>query len=211
MSQLVPVRYPRDPTGLSKDNYVENEPYLLSNKKYRIIIPKYGAYFKGSLSLFDTLRNVPLFVNIDYIESDIDELPTSLYNKEICRSITIINKDVSNQGLVSYQVLGGEYSTSMEVMLNLINLLEIDNRPVDYKNINFLPDGFNPAPHMHDIGDGYGFEYLVAAINRLNKIMLMGLDLKKDNLLDYIDNVMGSNGYANLGRNKAYNFWRGGQ
>ena len=41
--------------------------------------------------------------------------------------------------------------------------------------------------------------------------MLMGLDLKKDDLLDYIDNVMGSNGYANLGRNKAYNFWRGGQ
>ena len=61
------------------------------------------------------------------------------------------------------------------------------------------------------IGNGYGFEYLITALDRLNRTIQLGSHVRDKSFLDYIDTVMGNNGYANLGRNKAYNFWRGGQ
>ena len=208
----IPPRYPLDPTGISPNNLVVNEPHVLDFKKFRVIVPVNGAYFDdNTLKVYDTLNQRLLNKGDDYLCTDIASVPTSKYNKTICDTITIKNREVSNQVMITYQALGGEFSTRFDVIESIIETLKIDERPVNYNNITQLPDVFPGAPEFTDIGNGYGFEYLITALDRLNRTIQLGSHVRDKSFLDYIETVMGSNGYANLGRNKAYNFWRGGQ
>ncbi len=188
----IPPRYPLDPTGVSPNNLIVDEPHVIDNKKFRVIVPANGAYFddENTLKVFDTLRQVPLYKGIDYLCTDIASVPTSKYNKTICDTITIKNRDVSNNIMITYQCLGGTESTRYDVIEGIIEVLKLDERPVNYSNLTQLPDVFPGAPDYHDIGNGYGFEYLVSAIDRLNKTFLLGNYVREKSLLDYIDKAI---------------------
>ena len=195
------IRYPLDPTGVSRNNYVNKEPHTLDNRKYRVIVLTHGAYFEETVNVFDVGRQVQLAKGIDYQCTDMYELPTSKFGKVICGTICVTNLEVSSTIEVSYNALGGEFSNNTELIAQMIKTLEMDKRPVNYQNILNLPEGFIPAEHLHDIGDLYGFEYVVEAINRLGKVMLMGVDLQRDSIMDYVDQRIASN---NSRSNRAY-------
>ena len=195
------IRYPLDPTGASRNNYVNKEPHTLDNRKYRVIVLTHGAYFEETVNVFDVGRQVQLTKGIDYQCTDMYELPTSKFGKVICGTICVTNLEVSSTIEVSYNALGGEFSNNTELIAQMIKALEMDKRPVNYQNILNLPEGFIPAEHLHDIGDLYGFEYVVEAINRLGKVMLMGVDLQRDSIMDYVDQRIASN---NSRSNRAY-------
>ncbi|BDD79589.1 hypothetical protein [Burkholderia phage FLC9] len=190
MSTPLVIRYPLDPTGTSTNNLVTGEiQNLTANRNVRAIAPMYGAFYTDSLIVTDTATNQPLTPGTQYYAAEMYELPTARYGKQICAVILITDPTVSNQVSLQYQALGGPYSTSAQAIIQQISNLQLDTRPVAWGDILDRPSEFPPAFHLHDIGDVYGFEYLVHAIDRVRDAIEVGDTAQYDQIYAYIDHV----------------------
>lgn len=182
------VRYPLDLTGTSPDNYVQGELHTPVKRNVRAIAPTYGAFFTESLAVVDVAANRTLDKGIDFDTAELFEIPTQQTGKEVCSIILITNTAVGDNISISYQCVGGVYSVSANAILQLIEALQIDNRPVTFDNITQKPaTGYPAAPHLHDAGDLYGFEYLVTALERLRTAVLVGDESSHKQVYQYVD------------------------
>lgn len=192
------IRYPLDPTGVNPNNKVLNEPHTLQNRTIRVVAPSYGAFFTESLVIKDVTNNNVTLTSTQFKAVELYEFPSGRYGKEICGVILITDVSVSNNISISYQALGGDYSTNTDAIVAMLNTIDLDNRPVSWPNLIGKPAQFVPAMHYHDIGDVYGFEYVVHAIERLRMAVLAGDDTTHDEILRYIDqwgnSLSGGNG-----------------
>lgn len=187
-------RYPLDPTGTDPDNKVIGEEHTLPNRPIRALAPNYGLFFTESVVLIDLNTQQPL-TSSQFRCVEMQELPTARYAKEICSVILIEDTAVSNNVALTYQALGGEYSYNSQALVDMVNHMDTENRPVNWPNILNKPAGYNPAPHYHDSGDIYGFEYVVHALDRLRQAVFIGDEAAHDELRRYIDDAIGgSNG-----------------
>jgi hypothetical protein len=152
------IRYPLDPTGVSPNNLVSGEIQTMPARAVRAITPDYGGFFTESLQITDQSTGL-LLTSSQYYATELLEVPTGLYGMEICSIIMVTDPSVSNTVSLTYQCLGGEYSTSTSAIVNLVNALELDDRPVTWPAILGKPSGFPPSAHLHSAGDLYGFEY----------------------------------------------------
>lgn len=183
-------KYPLDITGTDPNNRVSDEEHTLPNRPVRALAPNYGLFYVDGLIITDLATNQPLAAN-QYRCVELQELPTARYAKAICAVILIEDTTVSNSVSIEYQALGGEYSSNTTALIEMINNLNLENRPVSWPNILDRPEEFDPAPHFHDAGDIYGFEYLVHSINRLRQAILIGDEAAHDELRRYIDAIVG--------------------
>lgn len=182
----LPFRYPLDPTGVNPNNRVVGEIFELPNRSVRAIAPQYGAFFAESVVIRDKATNTQL-QSTQYKITEMFEFPTGRYGKEICGIILITDTSVSPNVEIDYQALGGEYSTNSDAIIQMLNSAALDNRPVAWGDIISKPDAFTPAFHYHDIGDIYGFEYVVHAIERLRQAVMIGDSASHDEIYRYID------------------------
>jgi hypothetical protein len=190
MSTPLVIRYPLDPTGTSTNNLVTGEiQNLTANRTVRAIAPMYGAFYTDSLVVTDTATNKVLTPGTQYYAAEMYELPTARYGKQICAIILITDTTVSNTVSLQYQALGGPYSTSAQAIIQQIENLNLDDRPAAWGDILDRPSEFPPAFHLHDIGDVYGFEYLVHAIDRVRDAIEVGDTAQYDQIYAYIDHV----------------------
>jgi hypothetical protein len=190
MSTPLVIRYPLDPTGTSTNNLVTGEiQNLTANRNVRAIAPMYGAFYTASLIVTDTATNQVLTPGTQYYAAELYELPSARYGQEICAVILVTDPTVSNQVSLQYQALGGPYSTSAQAIIQQIANLGLDDRPVAWGDILDRPSEFPPAFHLHDIGDVYGFEYLVHAIDRVRDAIEVGDTAQYDQIYAYIDHV----------------------
>ena len=77
----------------------------------------------------------------------------------------------------------------MEAITQAIANLEIDARTVAWGDILAKPDYFPPLRHLHDIGDIYGFEYIVNAIEDLRNAVLNGDTASHSAIIRRIDDL----------------------
>jgi hypothetical protein len=205
------LKYPLDPTGVSPDNLVQNEPHTMVHRHVRSIAPTYGAFFTESVVIVDTVNNSPLVKDTQYYAAEMYELPTERYGKEICSIIVITDATVSDSVMITYQALGGEFSTPMDAIVQMLNNLALDNRPVSWPNIIERPSQFPPSMHLHDAGDIYGFEYVVHALDRIRAALEAGDEISHDAIYRYIDTAVAAfntalaNAVAPLANNAAVN------
>ena len=182
-------RYPLDGTGKSPDNLVVGEEHQLSNRTIRCITPTYGGFFAESVLVKDLATQLPLIYGVDYNFGEMFEFPTGRYGKEIW-GIIIIKKPLVTKVSINYQALGGDYSYSMDALINMVDNLNLGERPTEWGMIVGRPALYNPASHFHDVGDVYGFEYVVHAIDLLRQAILTGDVASHDEIYRYIDNIM---------------------
>lgn len=199
MATTTPYRYPLDITGVNPDNLVEGDIRTLPNRPVRAVCPSYGAYYTEGLIVKDVATQQVLVKNVDYYCAELFRVPTDRYGKEICGIIVIKNAAVSTSVELTYQCLGGDYSTNSEALVQMLATLELDNRPVTWPNVVHKPDAFPPAPHFHDAGDIYGFEYVVHALDRVATAIETGDDAAHDVIYRYIDDAIAANGGQNSG------------
>lgn len=183
------IRYPLDKTGTNPNNAVVGEIHDLPNRRIRAIATDYGAYFVESLVVVDLATNQTLTKD-QYRADTMYALPTGWTGKEICAIILITDSNVSNNVMVSYQALGGEFSYSATAVIQQIEALDLDDRPVKWGDILGKPDRFPPDYHLHDIGDLYGFEYVVHALEQIRQAILLGDAASHDQIYRYIDDVI---------------------
>lgn len=181
------TRYPLDPTGVSTNNKVEGEPHTLSARPIRAIAPLYGAFFTESIVVKEVATGNTLVKNTDYYCSELYQVPSANYGKEICSIILIINSNIQPDITIDYQALGGPWSYSQQAIVQMLDNLNIDDRPVTWDDIINKPEAFAPLPHLHDAGDVYGFEYVVAGLERLRQAILLGDSVSHDLIYAYID------------------------
>lgn len=160
-----------DTSGTSLDNRIVNEPHTLKNFRFRAIAMTNGAFYADSLVLTDAITGRILSVGIDYRYLVPYTSLSLLYGKDVVGAAIVINPEVSAQVLATYQAVGSDYVHNIPALVDLLStdnqsavsdsLLDVQNRPIDYL----------PSPHIHDLGDGVGFEYLVFAIETLGRVI----------------------------------------
>ena len=182
-------RHELDLTGVSPNNLVANEPHTMKARNRRIVVPLYGGFYCESLVVTDTVTGRALIDNQDYIVDDFLQVPMDLSGKEIATTIVVINKAVSATVSLTYQTIGGLYSVNADELKQQIETLKLDNRPVLWDNIIGKPDAYPPAPHMHDIGDAYGFEYIVHVLERIRQAILLGNSAELDLIWEHLNNL----------------------
>ena len=152
------LKYPLDITGLDNNNLVLGERHELTAGLKRAFVPTYGAFFSESLVVRESETNKTLVSGVDYVAAQLEQSASLLTGKEICSVIVITNPEVDQRISIDYQVLGGEFSASTQALVNMVENLDLDERPVLWGDILGKPTAYPPTPHLHDIGDLYGFE-----------------------------------------------------
>ena len=129
MSDLT-VRYQLDKTGTNPDNIVIGELHILNGLPNRVLVPRYGAYYTESVSVYDNLTNLKLKKSEQFLCLELVQEATLRYGKEICTIILITDPNVSNDVSIDYQVVGGNYQSSVPNLITLYDAFINDDRPV---------------------------------------------------------------------------------
>lgn len=179
-------KYPLDLTGHNPNNLVLGEPKKLPDGLNRAVVPNYGAFFTESLRVREVSSGRLLVPKEDYQAVQLYQEATQKSGLEVCAVIVVTNESVDSDIEVDYQAIGGEFSYSVSGLRNLLDDLDLDSRPVRWGDVLGKPNAYPPAPHLHDAGDLYGFEYLVEAIDSLRHAIMVGQEAALDELRDYI-------------------------
>jgi len=181
------LRYPYDKTGVAASNKVVAEPHLMPRRRNRAVATEAGPFYTESVELIDAATLQPLVKGVDWYPIYYQEIPSKLAGKEVCSLALITNEQISDNVLFTYQAVGGEFSYSAAALARMIHDLDLDNRPVKWPDIINKDEQYNPAPHLHDAGDTYGWEYVVQSLERIAEAILMGDRASHDEILRYID------------------------
>ena len=170
------VQYPFDPTGVSKQNRVE-EIYDLTDtnrNEFNYIIPRYAPFYSSSVKIerLDTEDNQSLVLEKDhdyYLGGHFGEMEPYVGGKQRIESLVLFDdRRITGRYKVTYQTLGGSFMLdatgyAAQIANYLVNPLqtpwaEIVGRPVNYPT----------KPHGHDVGELVGIQDLIDAILQLS-------------------------------------------
>lgn len=195
MSNPPVIKYPLDLTGQAASNLITGEVHAVNVNAQPAFVTNYGPFYTTGLVVtrLDTGQVLtPGTVgstNGQYVATQLLVDMTLRTGQEICSVIVLTDKTLpaNLQVSVTYQVLGGAYSGSVDAIQQLIDALNLNNQPVLWADILGKPVLFPPAPHLHDLGDIYGFEYLVAVLERIVQAIYVGDDAQLTAIYQYID------------------------
>lgn len=186
MSGLI-FKYPLDFTGQNTTNRIFEEIHSLQGSGNRAIIPKFGAFYTASLIVTDTVSNKQLIAGDQYVPILYWDEPSEKSGLEVCAGVVITDTTVSNSVVITYQCVGGLYANITGIISDLINTLDIDNRPVSWGDLLDVPNAFPPVAHLHALGDIYGFEYIVDKLEGIRHAILTGDEASHVEILAYIN------------------------
>lgn len=200
-------RHPLDLSGQSPLNLVEDEKHTLVGGDQRFFSPNGGAFYSDSVRILDVI-NAKTLTKDQYRPALYFAEPSERSNSAVYAGIVITDEDVSNKLMVSYQVVGGDYSSIAPAIIDAMDELQLNNREVKWGRLLGRPEFLPPADHLQDIADIYGFEYIVHLMEKIHMAMLVGdgashdeifamLENRLDKLNDYYDVVL-----ANLKEHK---------
>lgn len=92
--------------------------------------------------------------------------------KFVDQLLVLTDNAVQGHVILEYQAVGGPFSAAPDILEQIITMLDLDNRPVNWHDIVELPPGFNPTPHYHHSSEYFGYGGLIAAIERMTLILL---------------------------------------
>jgi len=168
-------RYSEDPTGANPDNLVSPELHSLTNRKIRVIIPKYAPFFTKDLALYDNLTQRRLVAGTDYRIPVISREATLRYGLEVADAILIENTDVASQVRIGYQCVGGDIQNNIDNIVNIYESFLNDNRSVDWvTGLLGKPTEYPPSEHAHYLSEVFGFEPIVFELERIAQAITLG-------------------------------------
>lgn len=182
-----PITYPLDLTGTSTDNLVLGEEHSLANAPNRAFVPSYGPFFTRSMVVRALPSGDVLTKDVQYKAVQLFTDATMRAGDEICAVVVITDESLGSDFSMDYQVLGGEFSSSVYAIEQMIDALQIDDRSVKWGAILGKPEEFAPAPHLHDLGDLYGFEYITVALEQIRQAILIGDEASHAAIYQYVD------------------------
>lgn len=175
------VQYPLDLDGDSPTNKIVGELREIDNNSFRAFVPKAGPFYTDSFTIVNVDTGEELVPVDDYLLVQPFSQASLRSGKDVqCAVVLKIEAPVTVR--FDYQVVGGEYSWNLQGLIDLIEELNWDERPVKWGSIVGRPTQYPPAPHVHDIGDTYGWEYVVWQLERITAAILIGDEASHDEL-----------------------------
>lgn len=187
MSENTIIKYPLDLTGTSPENNILGELHTLQPGINRAAVPRYGAFYTESLVVRDNDSGNVLIIHDQYVPIMYYADPSERSGKEVCAGIIVTDTNVSSEISIDYQVVGGDYANITQVIIDLIDNLNLDEREVIWGDLLGRPDAFPPAQHLHDLGDIYGFEFVVQSLESIRQAILYGDIASHDELKAMIE------------------------
>ena len=185
---LPSIRYPLDKTGKNPNNLVVGEMHRLSAREIRSIAPTYGAFYGESMVVFDAITGVRLERGVQYeLAEFLQDASMQFEGGDIWTLVLIKDKNVSHQVRINYQVVGGNFTTDSSSIKELYDATLLDNRPVDWSNVLDKPILYPPNLHNQLLNTIYGFEPLVAALERLGNRIILSDVPAFEYLIDWIN------------------------
>lgn len=172
MSSPSLIKYPYDATGLSPFNRVVGEIISLPRgARERAYALQGGPFFGGSVVVTTVPNNVVLERGVHYEILYQYQEATKKVGQPINAVIYVFDTAITGDVSVDYQVIGGEFSSNVSAIQALIETLQIDERQIVWDDILDKPVTFPPAPHLHHVGDLYGMEAVIDALDRLTAVI----------------------------------------
>jgi hypothetical protein len=175
------IQYPLDLTGESPTNKIVGEVRLIASNNERAFVPSAGPFYTESMVIRNAETGEPLTPVDDYILVQPFQQASLRSGKDV-QSAVVIKVEAPIEVSFDYQVVGGEYSWNLTGLIELVEELNLDERPVKWGSIIGKPTGYPPAPHIHDIGDTYGWEYVVWQLERISQAILIGDEASHDEI-----------------------------
>lgn len=182
------IRYEFDPTGENPNNFIAEETHTITtNRKVRILVPMTKPYYTDSMVLIDNKAKRTLVRGVDWEPIDTHRFLQEATGKDVAGACAIVNQAVSNSLTISYQNVGAHQTFNNSNLREQLDYLLNDKRPVPFAQIIGKPDGYNPNPHRHALGDIYGFEYFTNMLDEIRRAIELGLYPYLSDIMDYID------------------------
>lgn len=187
---IEPSKYNLDLTGEAPANHIPGEEHQIPQTGgNRAVVLRYGAYYTRSLVVKDVVSGRILTRGVDYMPACLIPSPTAQSGKEVCGYLVVTNQDVSETISVDYHLVGGFYVFCAYVINDLLKTLDNDDRKVSYNAIKNKPAGMPTGLHFHDLGDVYGFGFVVYALEKIRLAVIDADDPAWTQLLAYLQNT----------------------
>lgn len=196
-SPTLPIRFEEDLTGHSPANYITNHPHDLNPQwRNRVLVPPYGAFFTDGLVLRDDSgRPLQRGRGKHYvcIESPLvhssggNRTLNEVTGKETAQFIVVIDQSVSNRIYSDIHYIGGAYSFNNDAILEAIETLNIDNRPVSWEDVQDRDRAFLPAYHVTDARDVMNMGAVCYWLEQIYEAIMIGDRDKWAGLYKWLD------------------------
>lgn len=174
MPTPIVIKYPFDPSGTATSNLIVGEEHLVPATRNRAFALEAGPFYSESVVVRTMPGNVTLTKNVDYRTLYLYSDATIKTGKEVNAVIHVINPAITGTVSVTYQVVGGNYSTNYDAIQLLLEQLAVDNRSVRFSDLIDAPVAYPPAPHLHHVGNMYGWDAVVQVLEDIRDINLGG-------------------------------------
>lgn len=155
------LKYRLDWTGKLPENRVESKVTIGATTNRAFALPM-GPFYTDEVTIIDVNNpQEPLVrgVDVEYVLA-YTKLSRMAEGKEICGVMVVKNPNVGTDLVVYANHVGGPYVNQYEAIIKAIEDLQLDNREVDFSRLEGIPENWEAAPHLQDLGDIFGFEFI---------------------------------------------------
>ena len=175
-------KYPLDLTGKNPTNLVLREPHTVGTTSQRAFVTNAGPFYTKDVVVREAVSGRILIPYEQYLILQPYQEASVKTGLEVASIIYITDLTVDTEILVDYQVVGGEFSWTVYALKAMLESLDLDSRPVHWGDIVGRPTEFRPSPHLHDLGDSYGWEYVANQLEGIRNAILLGDAASHDEL-----------------------------
>lgn len=184
------IRYDLDITGVNPSNLVAGEVHTFDPSTTKLLIPKFGYFYKDSLVIVDHTTNTPL-TKAQYICTEYFHNASLKYGKEIVGSILITDDSLEDPVRISYQVLGGENSRSSNNVVEVFYDRLQPNQNIPWDDLTDKPALFKPKPgHIHNASDIHDLGRLMTGLDNVREAITLNKLPSLKALLGFIDKTI---------------------
>ena len=188
--------YPVDYTGNSNTNLILNESITLTPGNVRAFSPLYAPFFSKNIVIVDALSGLTLQAS-QYEFYYLVAAPSAIAGpgNTVYALVIITDATVSNTLTVTYQTVGGSYTTGYETIIQMVNNILATTQqnlanPVVWNNVKNLPSDFPENLHIHSIDQTVGWEFVASQLEQIKLAILLGDQVNKDFVMSYINQAI---------------------
>lgn len=184
------IMMPVDYTGELASNRVAGEVHELEGSLNKLLVPYNGFFYTNNMRLYDDKHQL-LTREEDYecIYAN-PEVQMRTPGLEVCGAIIIKPHIKTNTASLSCNYVGGSWANYTKAIEEALIALDLDKRSIDFASLIGMPEYFTAGAHIEDIGNVYGFEYLITAINRIKDTMSLNHSAESEQVADLLDGVI---------------------
>lgn len=184
-------QYPLDLKGNLTSNLVKAPIVLGGGKVNRAFAFPAGPFYADSFKLSPANAPQTNFVRgVHYELIFIHPVYQKLANnQEITMAVVVTSSAVPTDCIASAQVVGGPQSANVAAIKLALDEANLDDIVVDFKDLRNVPDTFAAAPSFKDLGDLFGFEYIITELAGIRDVVAGGATVQLEQLKTLITNL----------------------